>query len=94
MESSIENPLEDHNQIENPEEEINEEEKNELLNEKLENIMKKIEELNVDKEIGEKEKQRETRIIIDKIELENFKSYAGLKEIGPLHTVSLDFLNF
>lgn len=58
------------------------------LNEKFDQIMKKFENLNIDKEIGEKEKNRETRIIIETIELENFKSYAGLKKIGPLHNVS------
>ena len=70
------------------EEEDKEEEVNiEYLNEKMETIMQKLESLNVDKEIGEKEKNRETRIIIDKIELENFKSYAGVRSIGPLHHV-------
>jgi len=71
-------------------EEVKEEEEEvniEYLNEKIENIMQKLESLNVDKEIGEKEKNRETRIIIEKIELENFKSYAGVKKIGPLHHV-------
>lgn len=60
----------------------------EILNEKIEIIMQKLENLNVDKEIGEKEKNRDTRVIIDKIELENFKSYAGVRKIGPLHNVS------
>ena len=60
---------------------------NNLLNEKLETIMKKLENLNVDREIGDKEKIRDTRLIIQKIELENFKSYAGVKTIGPLHYV-------
>jgi structural maintenance of chromosome 4 len=58
---------------------------NELLNEKLEIIMQKLESINVDKEIGEKEANRDCRLVIDKIELENFKSYAGVKRIGPLH---------
>jgi structural maintenance of chromosome 4 len=58
---------------------------NNLLNEKIEIIMNKLESLNVDKEIGEKEKNRDCRLIIEKIELENFKSYAGVKKIGPLH---------
>ncbi len=61
---------------------------NNLLNEKLENIMKKFESLDVDNEIGEKEKNRDCRLIIEKIELENFKSYAGLRVIGPLHYVT------
>lgn len=60
----------------------------EYLNEKMENIMQKLESLNVDREVGEREKNRETRLIIEKIELENFKSYAGVKRIGPLHHVS------
>ena len=59
----------------------------EYLNEKLENIMQKLESHNVDKEIGEKEKNRDTRLVIETIELENFKSYAGVKKIGPLHHV-------
>ena len=58
------------------------------LNEKFDQIMKKFENLNIEKEVGESEKNRETRIIIDKLELENFKSYAGIKKIGPLHNVS------
>ncbi len=60
---------------------------NNLLNEKMENIMKKLESLDVENEIGEKEKNRDCRLIIDKIELENFKSYAGVRTIGPLHYV-------
>jgi len=67
--------------IEEEEQEIN----IEYLNEKVENIMKKYEKLNVDEEIGEKEKQKDTRIIIEKIELENFKSYGGVRTITPLH---------
>lgn len=62
------------------------------LNEKIELIMQKLESLNVDKEIGEKEKNRDTRLIIEKIELENFKSYAGVRKIGPLHHVSLTLI--
>jgi hypothetical protein len=62
------------------------------LNEKFDLIMKKFENLNIEKEVGEKEKNKDTRIIIDNIELENFKSYAGLKKIGPLHNVSNLFL--
>jgi hypothetical protein len=57
------------------------------LNEKLENILSKLESLNVEKEIGEKEKNRDMRLIIERIELENFKSYAGVRKIGPLHHV-------
>jgi len=60
---------------------------NDILNEKLDIIMKKLENLNVDREIGDKEKNRDSRLIIDKIELENFKSYAGVRIIGPLHYV-------
>lgn len=58
---------------------------NELLNEKLETIMSHLETMNIEKEIGEKEKNRDTRVIIDSIVLENFKSYADRKEICPLH---------
>ena len=47
--------------------------------------MKRLEQLDVDKEIGEKDKKKDTRIIIEKIVLENFKSYAGERVIGPLH---------
>ena len=57
----------------------------EILQEKIDTIMQRLEQLDVDKEIGEKEKKKDTRIIIDKIVLENFKSYAGVREIGPLH---------
>jgi len=74
--------------------EVQEEVDDEFLNEKLENIMQKLENLNVDKEIGEREKNRETRLIIESIELENFKSYAGLKKIGPLHHVLLYKYNY
>ena len=58
---------------------------NELLNEKFDTIMSKLEQLNIEKEIGEKEPNADTRIIIDSIELTNFKSYANKKTIGPLH---------
>ena len=58
---------------------------NELLNEKFDTIMSKLEQLNIEKEIGEKEQNADTRIIIDSIELTNFKSYADKKVIGPLH---------
>lgn len=74
---------------EEPEEQIDDN----YLNEKLENIMQKLENLNVDREIGEKEKNKESRVIIEYIELENFKSYAGVKKIGPLHHVKI-FFNF
>lgn len=73
---------------ENEVEEVKEEEVNiEILNEKMEIIMQKLESLNVDREIGEKEKNRDIRLMIEKIELENFKSYAGVRKIGPLHHV-------
>jgi len=29
------------------------------------------------------------RLVIEKIVMENFKSYAGVREIGPFHKVSL-----
>lgn len=57
------------------------------LNERMEQIMKKLESLDVDREVGEKEQNSDTRVIIEKIELENFKSYAEVKKIGPLHHV-------
>ena len=57
----------------------------EMLTEKIDTIMKKLEQINVEKEIGEKYKKKDTRIIIEKIILENFKSYAGQRTIGPLH---------
>ena len=56
-----------------------------MLKEKIDTIMKRLEQLDVDKEIGEKDKKKDTRIIIEKIVLENFKSYAGERVIGPLH---------
>ena len=73
----------------NPEEKVESDSEgsipDEILQEKIDTIMKRLEQLDVDKEIGEKEKRKDTRIIIDKIVLENFKSYAGVREIGPLH---------
>jgi hypothetical protein len=33
------------------------------------------------------------RLIIQKIVLENFKSYAGIQEVGPFHQVSTLTLN-
>ena len=56
-----------------------------MLQEKIDTIMQRLEQLDVDKEIGERDKKKDTRIIIDKVILENFKSYAGVREIGPLH---------
>jgi hypothetical protein len=82
---SEDNNLNEENEIE----EVKEEVVNiEILNEKIEIIMQKLESLNVDREIGEREKNRDCRLMIEKIELENFKSYAGVKRIGPLHHVS------
>ena len=73
----------------NPEEKVDSDSEgsipDEMLQEKIDKIMQHLEQLDVDKEIGEKEKKKDTRIIIDKIVLENFKSYAGVREIGPLH---------
>lgn len=37
--------------------------------------------------IGEGEKITESRLMISKIVCENFKSYAGVKELGPFHKV-------
>lgn len=42
-------------------------------------------------EMVEEEGQKvttESRLTISKIECENFKSYAGVKELGPFHKVS------
>ena len=75
----------DDNQGEKIEDDSEEEIPDEMLTEKIDTIMKKLEQLDVDKEIGEKDKRKDTRIIIDKIILENFKSYAGERVIGPLH---------
>ena len=47
----------------------------EILSQKFDIKIKKFEELYVDKEIGSKDKRKDTRIIIDKIILENYKSY-------------------
>lgn len=48
-------------------------------------ILEKVRNIDVKKEIGDKEVKKDTRLIIEKIELENFKSYQGLKVIGPLY---------
>ena len=53
--------------------------------EKIDNILQKLEKIDVEKEIGEREGNKDTRIIIDKIVLENFKSYAGEKIIYPIN---------
>ena len=75
----------ENNKDEGIEDDSEEEIPDEILTEKIDTIMKKLEQLDVDKEIGEKDKRKDTRIIIDKIILENFKSYAGERVIGPLH---------
>ena len=75
----------ENNKEEKIEEDSEEEIPDEILKEKIDTIMKRLEQLDVDKEIGEKDKKKDTRIIIDKIVLENFKSYAGERVIGPLH---------
>ena len=75
----------ENNAEEKMEDESEEEIPDELLKEKIDTIMKRLEQLDVDKEIGEKGKKKDTRIIIEKIVLENFKSYAGERVIGPLH---------
>lgn len=54
-------------------------------NEKIREILAKVRNLDVKKEIGEKEKMKESRLVIEQIELENFKSYQGRKVIGPLY---------
>lgn len=83
----VQDNVSNHSQSENGSDNENEEDEvpNELLNEKLDTIMSKLEQLNIEKEIGEKEKKSDTRVIIDSIELKNFKSYADKKIIGPLH---------
>ena len=73
------------NNVEKIEDDSEEEIPDEMLKEKIDTIMKRLEQLDVDKEIGEKDKKKDTRIIIEKIVLENFKSYAGERVIGPLH---------
>ena len=84
-----EEQLDDQDLEEEKKEEQKEEEFDfELSNEKFDSIIKYLESINVEKEIGEKEKNKDTRIVIEKIELENFKSWAGLKRIYPLHYVS------
>ena len=75
----------ENNKEERIESDSEEEIPDEMLKEKIDTIMKRLEQLDVDKEIGEKDKKKDTRIIIDKIILENFKSYAGERIIGPLH---------
>ena len=40
---------------------------------------------------GTGEGSTEPRLMISKIVCENFKSYAGVKELGPFHKVALDF---
>ena len=75
----------ENNKEEKIESDSEEEIPDEMLKEKIDTIMKKLEQIDVDKEIGEKDKRKDTRIIIEKIILENFKSYAGERVIGPLH---------
>ena len=36
----------------------------------------------------EKEAETTPRLVIEKLVLNNFKSYAGVQEIGPFHSVS------
>jgi hypothetical protein len=82
-----ENNEEEDNENEN-ENELKEEDFNlDDINEKFEKIISYLESINIDKEIGEKEKNKDTRLIIEKIELENFKSWAGRKTLYPLDTV-------
>ena len=75
----------ENNKEERIEDDSEEEIPDEMLTEKIDTIMNRLEQLDVEKEIGEKDKKKDTRIIIDKIILENFKSYAGERVIGPLH---------
>lgn len=58
------------------------------MNERIERIVNELEGLDIQQEIGERAKNSDTRIMIDKIILENFKSYAGIKVIGPLNYVT------
>lgn len=55
------------------------------VEDKIRLILNQVRSLDIKKEIGEKEKLKESRLVIDKIELENFKSYQGLKVMGPLY---------
>lgn len=41
----------------------------------------------------ELEPPQEPRLMISKIVCENFKSYAGVKELGPFHKVSLLYIH-
>lgn len=89
-----ENNEEGENENENEDGELPEEEFNlDDINQKFEKIISYLESINIDKEIGEKEKNKDTRLIIEKIELENFKSWAGRKTLYPLDTVT-NKLNF
>jgi len=40
-------------------------------------------------EAGGEKAQAEHRLMISKIVCENFKSYAGIKELGPFHKVRM-----
>jgi hypothetical protein len=82
-----ENNEEEENENENDKESKDEDFNLDDLNEKFEKIISYLESINIDKEIGEKEKNKDTRLIIEKIELENFKSWAGRKTLYPLDTV-------
>ena len=81
-EPDIENNVEEN---ENEEEEMEELPDNIFDEEKIDKIMKKLEQIDFEKEIGKKEEVKDTRIVIDKIVLENFKSYAGEKIIYPIN---------
>ena len=55
------------------------------LEERIDAIINRVKVLDIKKEVGEKEAALTTRLIIEKIELFNFKSYQGTKVIGPLY---------
>ena len=54
------------------------------LNDRVNHIVERVKNLDMSS-IGEAYKKRETRLVIQKIELQNFKSYQGTAVIGPLY---------
>ena len=54
------------------------------LNDRIKHIVDKVKNLDMN-QIGDAYKKKDTRLIIDKIEMQNFKSYQGNVTIGPLY---------
>lgn len=71
---------EDEDEAENEEKELNDME----LNQRISHIIERVKHLDFS-QIGEAYKKRETRLIIERIEMNNFKSYFGVESIGPLY---------